>query len=298
LVQRLARRSAGLSSVVISLERQSVQLEWQQGEFSLRELLSVLQHFGYRAELVGVSQTRGMSPLAWRSLLSIIFALNGLLLAAPRYFQMNLSGYHMLLQLLALLFCFLSFVVGVSFFVVPVWRASRLGKLHYDLLPALGLSLALFGVLFDWLYWGGANLPVWEFLLLVALSLLARWMQCGLLFWSGSWLVVGDIESWVFRWMRVYILTVLAAALIAGSVAGWQCGIGFLLVPSLYPLERCLSYGCGRGMVLLSAGFMALGWILILLGGVQLLGAVLWMTFSGLLWSSVFVLVKKYNIQS
>lgn len=293
LVERLARRCPGLCSVRVSLDRQSVDLEWSAGAFHLRELLQQLAHFGYRAEESGARRTEhSLSPLAWRTLLAGIFALNGCLLAAPQYFQLELSAYAGLIRLLTLLFCFLSYAVGATFFVRPVWQALRQRRLHYDLLPALGLSGALLAALLGLVGSEAATVPALQFFWLVTLSLAARWGQRRLWEWGSGTLEVGPLAGWVFAGLRVATWTVLVAAVLAGVWGGFEALVALLLLANFYPLARGVSYGFGRGLFLLYFALLALGATGVLLLPAGPLVAVVWMLCCGLLWTALLLRIK------
>ena len=288
LVERLARRCVGLVSVRVSLERQSLDLEWKPGECVLSQLLLELQHFGYRAAEMGARYGRGLSPLAWRSSLTLVFALNGLLLSAPEYYKLDFSAYGGLIQLLLLLFCFLSFVVGGGYFVVPAWQAIRQGKLHYDLLPALGLSLALLGSLLDLFRTDLVGFSAWQFLVLCALSLSIRWMLACLWEWGGARLGVVPLEPWVFRWLRSYTLWVLLMAGILGVLHGFNSLLALLVLSSFYPIARSVGSDLGRRGFISYLGLLGVVVIGIVAGQVGALGSVIVIGLVGLLWSFVW----------
>lgn len=293
LVGRLARRQPGLHSAGVCLERQRVNLEWSAGDFDLRELLQQLAHFGYRAEEPGAKRVvPTLSPLAWRTLLAGIFALNGCLLAAPEYFHLELSAYVGLIHLLTLLFCFLSYAVGAVYFVRPVWQALRLGKLHYDLLPALGLTGALLVALVGLALPEPVAVSALQFLWLVPLSLAARWSQRCFWEWGSGDLEVAPLVGWVFTGLRVATWTMLLTAVFVGVWVGLDALLALLLLGNLYPLARGISYGFGRGWFLLYFGLLALGLVGILRLSVGPVVAVLWMLLCGLFWTALLLRVK------
>ncbi len=295
LVERLGRRAPGVRSVRVSLERQTVELEWARGGFSLQDLVREWQRFGYRAEPMSGTNVRRLSPLVWRTLLCGIFAGNGLLLAAPDLLGMSGFAYSELFGLLALLCAFLSFSVGASFFILPVCQALRVKNLHYDLLPALGLCLVFVDSVFGSFSDGARSDPLWLFSLLVVLALAGRLTQRWL--WGRSAAVSGEVlERWVLLWAHGYMIGLIVLALPAAILFSMQGAIGGLLAGGLYPVARSVGYAPSRWVVGLGLLLGLTGFMLALLGVFDLLGAVCWMGASGLLWSVLFFRSKGFCI--
>jgi len=286
LVERLGRRCPGLITVNVSLERQCLELEWQAGEFTVSRFLLELRYFGYRAEPAVGGHDASMSALAWRSLLTLVFALNGLFLSAPQYFDVNIVHYVGLIQLLLLLFCILSFVVGGGYFVLPACRALRQKKLHYDLLPALGLSLAWLGCVWEFLLGAASGYAACHFLLLCALSLVLRWLLSCRWERAAASISAAPLQPWAFRWIRSYTFFVLLLAVCLTVSYGLATTVSLLLLSNIYPIARSIGAGLSRQA---AASYFALLGIAALSLSLGAWWAVLVTGLLGWLWSSVWL---------
>jgi Cu2+-exporting ATPase len=292
LVERLGRRMAGVRSIRVNLERQTVSISWIRGKFSLPDLVREWQRFGYRAEPIRASSGRQLSPLAWRVLLCGLFAINGLLLAAPERFDMLALDYSELFRLFALLCVFLSFSVGASFFILPVYQAFRLKNLHYDALPALGLFLLFIGSIFGSFFSGITYLPLWLFPLLVFVALSGRWVQR--LLWENYEPMAQAIEAWVLTYIRMYSIGVFLLVILSGALLGIEAALAGLLASSLYPTARSVSAAPSRWIIGAGLFISMMGVALALSGILGIFGAVLWMGLSGLVWSVLFFCLKRF----
>ena len=178
LVEQLTRRQSGVLFARAGLETQQLRLKWQPGAFDLGALATDLQKFGYRITSdVGASAGYGVSSLAVRFGLTLIFGLNGLLLTAAAAFGVGDEGLQPLYHLLVLLCLLLGQFIGGALFVRPAWGALQLRRLHSDLLPALCLFVLFAGTLLALLFAGPWLVTAALYFSLLPIMLAARWIS-------------------------------------------------------------------------------------------------------------------------
>jgi P-type Cu2+ transporter len=176
LIERLSRRTAGVSIARVSLEGQSLHLCWRAGELNLKVLVEELQRFGYRAEPLEWGALRPVSALAWRVILCGIFAGNSLLLAMPQFMGLDGFVYADLFFLLSLLFAGLIFAVGGALFILSAWRSLRCLRVSYDVFAGVFvLGSLLFAVVVP-LFDSEIEVQFWRFSLCVFLFLFGQWL--------------------------------------------------------------------------------------------------------------------------
>jgi Cu2+-exporting ATPase len=142
LVGRLAQRQPGCSQARVSLTEQSVELTWSpKAQFDLSALAEELRRFGYSLEARPKSPGRafGLSALALRSTLSLVFTGNALLLAAYSEWVRASS----LVDLLSLACLCFTVLLGALPFFQAVLRAAQIRRWHSDTVPSLGILFAL-----------------------------------------------------------------------------------------------------------------------------------------------------------
>ena len=167
LVERLARRAPGAVEAKASLTGQLLRVEWERGAFDLAGLAETLHRFGYDLA-PGKSVGSGFTAMDWRMLLSIIFALNAGLLAAPQWLGGDFAELASLLELLLLVCMLLSLLVGGSYCFLPWYRGWQLRRLPLDGLPGLVAAGVFIAVLFD-------PSQRWFFPIVICLMLLSEW---------------------------------------------------------------------------------------------------------------------------
>ncbi|MGJ8640326.1 MAG: heavy metal translocating P-type ATPase metal-binding domain-containing protein [Opitutaceae bacterium] len=235
LVEKVSRSQPGVQSVRVDLETNRVFVEWIRGSFSLVEWAVALRKFGYVvAESKEVYQPK-LSPLLWRTCLSALFAVNGMLLHALPSLGIDLSEYAGLLRLLEWLMAGLAFLVGASFFILPAYQSLKVGRWHYDGQIACGLLLAYIFAAF-----GLSELSCAHVSILVTVLLLARWLHR--LQWSRRDLPVGSVDGKVLTTLQLYGLAVVLTGVGLLCIQRLDAAVAVLLVSSLYPLAKCVSY--------------------------------------------------------
>ncbi|MFP4068693.1 MAG: heavy metal translocating P-type ATPase metal-binding domain-containing protein [Opitutales bacterium] len=276
LIERLGRQTEGLLRVKASLVGQRLRLVWRRGAFDLAGYLGLLRRFGYEAR-PRASGGRRLDGLAWRAVLTAVFTANlGLLALAERHLDAEFarSG---LLDLLQVLFLVLTLVVGAGYFLVPVFRAARLGELHFDLFAGVGLSVGGLGVLGNELGAGVGPMGAPGFALAVTVLLLARRLQIEAVRrggWGGR--ERPDRIRWYRRWMSGAYWMVLAALAFAflwgivevGVSTAWSRVLAALFAVVLYPAELFIEEGRSAWAVggatllgLAGGGLALLGWM-------------------------------------
>jgi Cu+-exporting ATPase len=149
LSERLAKKQAGIIGAAASLSRHSLTLHWKQGAFDLSELGSELFKFGYHLRSTPKdqrSETR-LSPLSLRLLISLVFTINALLLAAFSEYVIRKDDLVTLLHLLSVACLFFTLLLGAAPFFLSVYRAAKIRRLHSDWLPVVMIvvSFGYFG---------------------------------------------------------------------------------------------------------------------------------------------------------
>lgn len=178
LIERLARREAGLESAQVSLVGNRIALSWKAGIFDLAAFALVLMQFGYRLQSRPVSSASEpkVSPLAMRVLLVCVFWFNSVLLAGFVRWVPTVSA-RSLVSLLSLACVVFAVLIGVGPYFLSVSRSAQIRRLHSDLLPLLCLlllgALLTFGVLSDVVSLVVAGSL---FILFVFLLTVARWL--------------------------------------------------------------------------------------------------------------------------
>ena len=141
LIQRLAERQPGSTQAQASLTRQTLALSWLPGQFDLGSLAEELLRFGYRldAKPLAADDRPRLSPLALRTLLTLVFTGNAFLLAA--YSQVVPAA--ALADLLSLACLCFTVLLGAAPFFQSVYRAAQIHRWHSDLVPTLLILAAL-----------------------------------------------------------------------------------------------------------------------------------------------------------
>lgn len=177
LVEQLCERQPGVRRAQVALDANRLSLGWEPGSFDLCALARDLQRFGYRIN--GDAGTAGnrVSPLVMRLGLTLVFSLNGLLLALAAATGTGGEGLRQLYDLLLAVCLLFSLLIGGAVFLKPAWGALRLRRWHSDAVPAL-LVLTLFGFalgarLFPGPWLAAASL----FFILLPVMILARWIS-------------------------------------------------------------------------------------------------------------------------
>lgn len=177
LIEQLSKRHRGVRFAKVALDANLLSLEWERGDFDLCALAEDLHKFGYGMSGDVASAGYGLSPLAMRCGLTLVFSLNGLLLSLAAGAGIGGEGLRQLYKLLIVLCLLFALFIGGSLFLRPVWGALRLHRVHSDALPAfilLGLfALALVAVLFS----AFRMLPVALYFILLPAMVLARWLS-------------------------------------------------------------------------------------------------------------------------
>lgn len=280
LVERLARGQQGVTSVRVQLESNTVLVAWAPGVFSLLGMVQEWQRFGYTAKpYEAISATR-FSPLAWRTVLCGLFAVNGLLLGSLPAIGFELGSFEDLFHLLSLLIVLLSVIVGTSFFVVPAYQSLRVRRVHYDMPTALGLMLGILAVIF-----GSGEMWQRFFPVLVFAVLGARLWHRDL--WRRYAPPAGDLKPAVFSILQLYVVIVLVLAGGALVYGGLRSAVAALLASSLYPLARGATHQMPRWCLTMCLMLGSIG-VAIGLWTASLAFAVGWMALSGTLSSVLF----------
>ncbi len=139
LIEQLSRRQPGVLSAQVVLGSNLLRLNWAPGDFDLCSLAADLQKFGYRITDGVGADGYTVSPLAMRFALTLVFSLNGLLLAAAAGIGIGGEALRQLYSLLLLLCLVLTLLIGGSLFLKPAWGALLLRRFHSDSVPALML---------------------------------------------------------------------------------------------------------------------------------------------------------------
>lgn len=141
LIERLAERQPGSVSAQVSLTRQTLEIIWLPGQFNLVSLAEELLRFGYRldAKPLAADDRPRFSPLALRTLLSLVFTGNALLLAAYSEVAPTVA----LAELLSLACLCFTVLLGAAPFFQSVYRAAQIRRWHSDLVPTLLILAAL-----------------------------------------------------------------------------------------------------------------------------------------------------------
>lgn len=302
LVERVVRSQPGCIRVQASLQSNTLSIRWRPDRFDLCELGDRLSGFGYQLSELS-AEIRGWSPLAWRSLVCAVLALNSLLLTGILLALGESASAKGLIELLLLAVVGICLLVGLPQFLLPVLRSARMRSLHHDCLSCLGVLLLVplqFASTRASTAW---VLPVVLALLLVVRVIHVRCWQVLLL--ERFDLQLNFSERGMRIAQRVLILNALAlvplliAAWLRGAelslLLGWQFAASACLAFSLYPLAIASRYGMALWWQLLG---LAVGWcgaVLVMLGLMGILSAVLWMLCSGLLWILAFVVWQQLS---
>ena len=177
LVEQLSIRRPGVRFAQVGLDSSLLSLGWQAGAFDLCALAEDLHKFGYR--ITGDVPSAGyvVSPLAVRLGLTLVFSLNGLLLAFAAATGIGGESLGQLYNLLIVVCMLFTLFTGGMVFVQPGWGALQLRRLHSDVVPAL-LLLVLFALAMTSLFFAGPwiLLASLYFIVLPAM-MLARWLS-------------------------------------------------------------------------------------------------------------------------
>lgn len=141
LIEQLALRQKGLSSVRVSLDSRLIRLSWNSGAFDLCGLVEELARYGYTITGEIPSTALTLSPQAIRLGLALIFSCNGLLLdwsARSGWLAGSLVSLTDLLLLGCLIF---SLMLGGLPVLRSFWRGLIVKRLNKYTLPALLLIL-------------------------------------------------------------------------------------------------------------------------------------------------------------
>ena len=145
LVQRLALRQSGVVRAEVSLSGNRLELAWDAASFSLPSLGAELYRFGYSLDPKPLAAVRTWSPIAVRTLLAAVFTANALLLFFYQDIVVSSSARGGLLNLLSLACLAFTLILSMPPFVLSVYHAARIHRLHTDWIPVamvLGASLA------------------------------------------------------------------------------------------------------------------------------------------------------------
>jgi len=303
LIERLAQREPGCFMARASLENRSLHLKWKGGEFNLKRLVKALGRFGYRVEPGATAGRAVLSTLAWRVILCFVFAVNALMLQLPQWLGLKDFAYADLFSLLALVCVVMSSVIGCAHFIVPAGRSLRMGRIHFDLLPALGLGLYFLWAVLSSVFSLEPNSASWAFPVLVFITLGSRWLQeqywqrCGLRLEMDE-LRRATSAKRMQMLIRLYTLGVLAIVLVHTYVmvlqAGWEQewvghATGMLIVGVVYPMVLAANEAPGWGYVLTGILINMAGICFIIFGGMNPLLSACWMGLGGLVWQALFI---------
>lgn len=181
LVQRLARRRPGITQAEVSLSGNRLGLSWKPTAFSLAELGAELYRFGYSLDAEPLAAVRAWSPIAVRSLLAAVFTINALLLHVYEINALDAAAYSGLLGLLSLACLVFTLTLAMPPFVLPVYYAARIHRIHTDWVPVAVVLVALFSAL------AAMQLRVIPLSLGAALVSMAAFV-CVFARWLGGWM--------------------------------------------------------------------------------------------------------------
>jgi len=144
LVERVAGDQVGLVELEPSLSSNRIRLRWNRPSFDLSEVAATLLRFGYTLEpkACKASVSSGFGGAYARVWLSLIFTMNGLMLAAFSHF----IGSGSLVHLLALVCVCFTLLIGAAPWLGNAFRALRRAHWHRDMFPAAFLLSVLCGL--------------------------------------------------------------------------------------------------------------------------------------------------------
>jgi len=282
LVERLCQQEAQCLSASVSLQERSLRIRWRRGGLDVLRLAESLAQFGYRMQS-RVARALPWSDIAWRLLLSGVFAMNAVLFSLPALLGLDATSYDALLQLLVVVFSLLSLLVGGSHYMLPSLRTLRLHGVHYDALIALGLGLlaglqGLAAVRGEAQLW---QLPVWIFALL-----LVRWIQISVWLKVSRRVQISEVNPAQTRQFQELNCIVLPAAFLLFALVAHGDSLRLAsacLAPSFYFVAVACRYGLmGRLGLCLGYSVALIGGLLIAMGVLLPVSAPLWSLFCGL----------------
>ncbi|MGB0416901.1 MAG: heavy metal translocating P-type ATPase metal-binding domain-containing protein [Coraliomargarita sp.] len=299
LVERVARSVEGCRSAQVSLQFNTLTLSWTKGGFDLADLGKRLAGFGYRLS-ESSNEVRSWSPLAWRSLVCSILAVNALFLVGLLAVLGESASAIGLIEMLLLAMSGICLLVGLPQFLVPVVRSLSMRAIHHDVTVCAGLLLLL-----PTQFASPREAFAWILPVIIAMLLIGRALHVRL--WQAvsehASLQLSVRRTTVESGRRLLILNSLflvPAVVVCGRLSdsvsldqAWQLAASACLVFSLYPLAITSRYGLPFGWQL--GGYLT-GWsgvALVLSGLLTVFTAVLWMWFSGIVWMLLFVVWQK-----
>ena len=234
LIEKLGSAHTGVDSVRVELESNTVLIKWVSPDFVLADLTNEWRRYGYQTQEFEKSRIPALSPLLWRAALCVLFAMNGWFLSSLPALGLDVSAFEDLFKLLEWLFVGITLLVGASFFMVPVYQSLRLTRLHYDALPAAGLSIALLHSLI-----GDGAPQLWFISLLIAALLLIRWGHRDQ--WRRERVVAASVSKSSVRLLQCFV----GVALLLGGIGlffnGALACVAMLLSVSAFPFARSVS---------------------------------------------------------
>ena len=178
LIQRLALQQGGVLRADVSLTGNLLELEWKRGAFDLVVLAKDLLRFGYRLDPVPCRQSRPVSGVSIRLVLTAVFTLNAWLLLAYESTVGSAERMSGLLQLLRLVSLVFVLLLGAAPFCLSVIRAARIRRWHSDWIALavviLAVASSVYAVQSGVLRY---NLAVPSICVVVFVLILARWLE-------------------------------------------------------------------------------------------------------------------------
>lgn len=178
LIESLFNKKPGALRAEVNLQLGRIWMQWQKGQFDIKQFAEELQNFGYIVGPVGENGQSESKGLLLRVGLCAAFAMNTMFFTLPAYLGMEetfaLAG---LFELLTALFATLAFLVGGTYFIKKAWLAWQEGLMPLDLPIALGVTAAYVGSLAGW-WLGDKRFMYFDFVsIFMFLMLGGRWVQ-------------------------------------------------------------------------------------------------------------------------
>ena len=178
LLEAVFGKIPGAVSCRVQPAQGRIRLRWDCGSLRISDYAREVQRFGY---LLGTERAKPESflpALTRRMGLCGFLAMNGMVLAIPRYFGLSSSEpFAAVLDLLSFLVATASLLLGGSYFIRRSWTSLWARQLHIDLPISLGLLFAYGASVVSWLK-NQYNLNYFEFVsTFTFLMILGRWLQ-------------------------------------------------------------------------------------------------------------------------
>jgi P-type Cu2+ transporter len=125
-------------------------------EFPLRDLVAIIEDFGYRCGPATKDASSKNDALLLRTGVCGALAMNTMFLSAQTYFGLPEGALHDLIINAGFALTTLSTLIGGSYFVDRAYQGLRRGVLHLDLPIAVGMGLAYAGSVWS-VYFGGGS---------------------------------------------------------------------------------------------------------------------------------------------